>query len=106
MLMIPDMRMRALERASRPNSDEFLPMSALIAVGVGVASLSCDKRVVHEHAGGSMDEALSVAQAERLAEASPECEWCIHLIGLLDDRHYRRVGPRAWRLYQRGYGLS
>jgi alkaline phosphatase D len=33
-------------------------------------------------------------------------EWCIHLIALLEDRHYRRVAPGWWKLYRRGHGLS
>ena len=107
MLVIPDARMlKAIDRASRQGTDEFLPMNALIAVGVGIATLDCDERVVHENADGLSDDAMTVAQAERLAEAAPDRDWRIHLIALLDDRHYRRVGPRAWRLYRRGYGLS
>jgi hypothetical protein len=49
---------------------------------------------------------MTVGDAERLALAEPGQEWCIHMVSLLDDRHYRREGAGLWRLYARGYGLS
>ncbi len=49
---------------------------------------------------------MTVADAERLALEEPEQEWCIHLVSLLEDRHYRRHGAGLWRLYARGHGLS
>ena len=49
---------------------------------------------------------MTAADAEQMALADPEKDWCIHLVALLDDRHYRRVGKGRWVLFRRGYGLS
>jgi hypothetical protein len=49
---------------------------------------------------------MTVAQAERLALREPDRDWRIHLVALLEDRHYRRQGAGRWVIYERGYGLS
>ena len=85
---------------------ECLTLDAVIGVGVGAASLTCDGTTVYEQGICDAAALLTVADAERLAMEAPEREWCIHLVGLLDYRHFCRTGPGAWRLYRRGYGLS
>ena len=49
---------------------------------------------------------MTVREASRIAERDAEHEWCIHLIGQADDRHYRRTRDGRWALFRRGYGLS
>jgi len=49
---------------------------------------------------------MTVREASGLAAADAAHEWCIHLIGQGDDRHYRRAPDGRWTLYRRGYGLS
>ena len=85
---------------------EFLALDAVIGVGFGMATLTRDGEVVYEEGSSETAEPVTVAQAEELAQTFPEHDWCIHLIALLDDRHYRRVGRGSWKLYKRGYGLS
>lgn len=86
--------------------EELLPMDACIGVAIGYAALTCDGRPVYEQEHGELAAAMSVLQAERIAAAAPQRDWKIHLIGQLDERHYRRIGAAQWKLYRRGYGLS
>jgi hypothetical protein len=86
--------------------ENLLPLDAVIGVGFGMATLTRDGEVVYEEHGSETEELITVAQAEELAQTSPEHDWCIHLVALLDDRHYRRIGRDSWKLYKRGYGLS
>lgn len=92
-------------KASEP-AEEFLGLDTLICAGVGEAKLTRDGIAVYEERIACGCEPITVAQAEDLARNAPKQDWCIHLIGLLDDRHYRRVGDGLWKLYRRGYGLS
>ena len=85
---------------------DFLPLDAVIGVGFGIANLTRDGNVVYEEHGDEDARPITVAQAEELAQRFPEHDWCIHLIALLEDRHYRRTGSGCWKLYKRGYGLS
>ncbi len=86
--------------------EDILPLDSVIGVGFGMATLTRDGEIVYEEYGSETAELVTVAQAEELPQAFPEHDWCIHLVALLDDRHYRRVGRGSWKLYQRGYGLS
>jgi hypothetical protein len=86
--------------------ENLLALDAVIGVGLGMATLTRDGEVVYEEHGSETAELITVAQAEELAQTSPEHDWCIHLVALLDDRHYRRIGRDSWKLYKRGYGLS
>ena len=86
--------------------EDFLPLDALIGVGFGMATLTRDGDVVYEEDSSETAGPITVAQAEELAQTFPEHDWCIHLVALLDDRHYRRIGDGLWKLYKRGYGLS
>ena len=87
-------------------SEERLPLDAKIAVGIGVAALTCDGEIRYEHDGGRRRDAMTVSEAEKLAAREPGRVWRIHLVAQLDDRHYRRRAPGQWVLYERGYGMS
>ena len=87
-------------------SDEYLPLESVIGVGLGYAALTRDGIPVYEQDEHEFDDMMTVAQAEGLARLDSGRDWRIHLVGLLDDRHYRRIGVGRWRLYRRGYGLS
>lgn len=86
--------------------DAQLAPDALLLPSLGCASVSRNGERVIELQGLAGEHAMTVGDAERLALAEPEQEWCIHIVSLLDDRHYRREGAGLWRLYARGYGLS
>lgn len=86
--------------------EDYLPLDAVIGVGFGMATLTRDGDVVYEENSGESAGPVTVAQAEELAQTHPEHDWCIHLVALLDDRHYRRIRKGSWKLYKRGYGLS
>jgi hypothetical protein len=83
-----------------------LTPDALLLPGFGCASVSKNGEPVIELEGLVGEHAMTVGDAERLALAEPDQEWCIHMVSLLDDRHYRRESAGLWRLYARGYGLS
>ncbi len=94
-------------KAWAPGADEFLPLGAVIGVGFfGFAVLTRDGKAVYEERDDEPERLMTVAEAERLAQESPDRDWRIHLVAALDDRHYKRVGPGKWQLYERGYGLS
>ena len=86
--------------------DAHLAPDALLLRSLGCASVSKNGERVIELQGLAGEHEMTVGDAERLALAEPEQEWCIHIVSLLDDRHYRREGAGLWRLYARGYGLS
>jgi hypothetical protein len=88
------------------SSDEYLPLESVIGVGLGYAALTRDGLPLYEQDEREFDDLMTVSQAETLARLDPNRDWRIHLVALLDDRHYRRVGDGRWRLYRRGYGLS
>jgi hypothetical protein len=87
-------------------SDEYLALESVIGVGLGYAALTRDGMPVYEQDEREFDDLMTVGQAEALARMDSARDWRIHLVGLLDDRHYKRVGIGRWRLYRRGYGLS
>jgi len=93
--------------ASRYRGDRLrLALEALLLPGPGLTRLSKNGETVIELQGLAPVDSVSVNDAERLALAEPQHEWCIHIVSLLDDRRYRREGPGLWRLFARGYGLS
>jgi len=83
-----------------------LALDALLLPGLGCVSVSKNGIAVIELQGLGGEYATTVADAERLALEEAEQEWRIHMVNLLDDRHFRREGSGVWRLFARGYGLS
>jgi hypothetical protein len=83
-----------------------LAPNTLLLPGIGCASVSKNGETVIELQGTAGEHAMTAGDVERLALAEPAQEWRIHMVSLLDDRHYRREGAGLWRLYARGYGLS
>lgn len=86
--------------------ESTLDPDALIAAGAGYAALTRDGVPVFEAEFGALEQQLTVREASRIAERDSAHDWCIHLIGQADDRHYRRTPDGRWTLYRRGYGLS
>lgn len=86
--------------------ESTLEPDALIAAGAGYAALTRDGVPVFEAEFGALEHQMTVREANRIAERDAQREWCIHLIGQADDRHYRRTQDGRWTLYRRGYGLS
>jgi hypothetical protein len=117
-----------LESAVRPDHDEFAPtfvsivaktrrhwamkadrhllLEATIGVGIGYAALTRDGETVYEEGCAGESAPMTVAEAELLARRDPDRDWRIHLVALLEDRHYRREGTGRWVIYERGYGMS
>ena len=90
----------------REVDESTLAPDALVAVGFGYAALTRDGVPVFEADCGDLERAISVRDAEAIAAAAPEHDWCIHLVAQRDERHYRRVADGRWTIYRRGYGLS
>lgn len=87
-------------------ADQHLAWDAVIGVGVGYAALTRDGIAVYEENGKRHCDLMTVAQAEQLARREPGRDWRIHLVGQLENRHYRRTADGSWVLYERGYGMS
>jgi hypothetical protein len=83
-----------------------LAPDALLLSGLGCVSVSKNGVPVIELDGIGGNCEMTVGDIERLALTEPEQDWRIHIVSLLDDRHYRREGAGIWRLFARGYGLS
>jgi hypothetical protein len=90
----------------RAVDETVLAPDALVAVGVGYAAVTRDGAPVYEADCGELEDAISVRDVEALAAAAPGHDWRIHLVGPLDERHYRRGADGRWTIYRRGYGLS
>lgn len=90
----------------RPYSE--LPMTTMIAVGLGDASVTLSgHKVYSEHeANLKGDKTWTVADAEAEALKQPDQDWRIHLIGPLSERHYQRQGEKKWVLYEEGIGFA
>jgi len=86
--------------------ESTLDPDALIAAGAGYAALTRDGVPVYEAEFGNLERQMTVREAGRMAARDEAHDWCIHLIGQADDRHYRRRSDGRWQLYSRGYGLS
>jgi hypothetical protein len=86
--------------------ESTLDPDVLIAAGAGYAALTRDGVPVYEAEFGDFERQMTVREASRMAADDAAHEWCIHLVGQADDRHYRRTPDGRWRLYSRGYGLS
>lgn len=91
---------------ARHDRTQELSHDVVIGVGVGLASITCDGQAVFEERGEHPDDLPTMADAERAARAEPHRDWRIHLVSLLEARHYRRQDDGRWVLYERGYGLS
>ena len=87
-------------------SEQYLSPDSVIGVGHGYAALTRDGVPVFEENGQEFEQLMTVAQAESLAREDPLHDWKIHLVALLDDRHYQRDDEGNWVLVRRGYGLS
>ena len=85
---------------------EQLPLDAKITVTIGFAALTRSGRVIFEENDDAGTRSMTVAEAEKLAQRAPEHEWCIHLVGQGQERHYKRVGEAQWKLYRWGAGLG
>jgi hypothetical protein len=90
----------------RAVDESTLAPDALVAVGVGYAALTRDGVPMFEAECGDLEQAISVRDAETMAAAEPARDWRIHLVGPLDERHYRRQPDGRWTIYRRGYGLG
>jgi hypothetical protein len=91
---------------ARYDATQELTDDVVIGVSVGVASITRDGEPVFEQDGHSADDLPTTADAERMAREQPHRDWQIHLVSLLEERHYRRESDGRWVLYRRGYGLS
>ena len=93
-------------RAWIERPEELLPLDAKSGVGIGFAALTRGGWVIYEEDDHAGTRPMTVAEADKLARRAPEHEWCIHLVGPGQERHYKRVGVAQWKLYRWGAGLG
>ncbi len=91
---------------ARYDATQELTDDVVIGVAVGHASITRDGVTVYEQDVDAANDLPTAADAERMAREQPQRDWRIHLVSLLEERHYRREGDGRWVLYRRGYGLS
>lgn len=84
----------------------ILPMTSIIAVGFGWASLQKDDEKIYTETDDDDDDFMTVENAETLAAADPDHDWRIHLCAPLSERHYQRQGAAHWVLYETGKGFA
>ena len=89
-----------------PLTNVSLSMDMPIAVGFGDASVTKDNTVVWYESYYTSAKPITVADAERMAQADPDHDWRIHLVAPLHENHYQRQGECAWMLYQTGLGFA
>ncbi len=98
-----------------PPIRDTLPMSAVVAVGFGDASLTRDGEVLYSegHAGFADETAhirkhddLTVEQAEIIALSNEDADWRIHLHGPMHGEVYQRQGRELWVLVEQDRGFA
>lgn len=78
----------------------------LITVGFGWAGLEKDGDVVWADDVSSLENCMTVAQAEGLAAKEPDRDWRIVLYGPLRGSVYQRQGEMKWLLVQTSEGFA
>lgn len=84
---------------------DVLPMNALIAVGLGMATVTKNDEIIYDECNCETKDLWTVEQAEQEARKDPDNDWRIHLIAPLSERHYQRQGENLWVLYEKGEGF-
>ena len=85
----------------------LLDMRRRIAVGLGMAALTCDGKEVWSQSNESdYDQCLSVRQAENKARKKPNADWRIHLHGPMHGEVYQRQGNDRWVLVEKDEGFA
>jgi len=85
---------------------DILPMDALIAVGIGGATVTKDHEVVYDENQVDEDEFWTAEMVENEALKDPSHDWRIHLVAPLSERHYQRQGDNQWILYEKCQGFA
>jgi hypothetical protein len=79
-------------------------------VGFGDAYLEKDGVAVWSEsdvrAPKSWGDYMSVKEASSLAELAPKSDWKIHLVGALNEAHYKRDASGKWVRYDEGRGFA
>lgn len=81
---------------------DSLPMSAVLAVGFGMVTVSRDG----ESFWMGDDEHVWIRRFERKAAADPEHDWRVRFDAPLSDATYQRHGERHWVLIEKGLGFA
>jgi hypothetical protein len=83
-------------------AETLLSMDACLAVGFGMVSVKCDKRMIW----CGDDETRTVAEFEAMAAADPDHDWRIQFYAPLSDTTYQRQDTEKWVLVQQGQGFA
>lgn len=84
-------------------AETVLHMDDLIVVGFGVAQCTRDGDYVLGEQDGNWPR---VSEAEAAAEADPDHDWRILLLGPLSEHEYQRQDVGRWVLVRRGEGFA
>jgi hypothetical protein len=82
-------------------------MDMVIAVGFGIAQAFRDSDLIYsEDPQGEFEDAMTVAQLEKLAAAEPEHDWRIVKHGPLHGETFQRQGPALWVCVESNQGFA
>lgn len=90
-------------------ASDFFPAEAYIAVGFGMAALTCDGSLVYAEDTALDDDdgqLMTGKQAEDIAAKDPNHDWRITLHGPMRSREYQRHAPGQWALIEQGEGFA
>lgn len=79
-----------------------LPMSAILAVGFGIVTVSRDGETVWS----GDDPHVWIRRFECRAAADPDHDWRVHFLAPLSEATYQRHGEREWVLVEKGLGFA
>lgn len=108
---------KPLEKVARnpclhcPDPLPTLSMEHHIGVGFGSAYLSCDGKIIFDENecvrdGGDFEDLMTVEQAEKKANLSPNHDWRIVLHGPLHGETYQRQGKGKWVCIEQNEGFA
>lgn len=105
-----------------PPIQKLASLNMLIAVGFGMAQVTCDDELVfnegydQHHYSAELGDLLwqlnraeglpILGDIEELARNEPDHNWIVALVGPLRERTYQRHGPGQWVLIDSGKGFA
>lgn len=87
-----------------PYPQTQLSEDARIAVGFGLAQLTCNGEEIWAEDNHEYEDCMTVSEADVIASERPDEDWRIVLYGPLRGRVYQRHGELQWMLIEENKG--
>ncbi len=92
-------------RICNAGSHDVLGMDALLAVGFGGVTVTCDGREIWSEQGAENDEYWEGKVAEAAATKDPDHDWRVCFFAPLYEATYQRQDENYWPLVGKGGGF-